>query len=99
MEWQLRIYDIDPDSFDEWVREWRDHVAPLRRALGFEIVGPWVERDATRFVWLLGHDGREGFQEADDRYYASPQRRALEPDPARHIRGIETRMLRDVDTT
>ena len=30
---------------------------PLRLASGFSVFGPWVEREASRFVWLLGYEG------------------------------------------
>ena len=32
-----------------------------------------------RFVWLLEYDG-DDYQAANDAYYASPERRALDPD-------------------
>jgi hypothetical protein len=85
MEWQLRIYTIREGEFDEWVQEWSAHVAPLRRGLGFDVLGPWVDREQRTFVWLLGYDREEGFAAADERYYASEERHAIDPDPARHI--------------
>ena len=97
MDRQLRIYTIEDGAFDEWVREWSEHVAPLRRRLGFEIEGPWIDRSESTFVWLLGYDGPDTFDVADRRYYESPERRSIDPDPARHIASIETRMLRDLE--
>src|SRR6185436_3656895 len=41
VEWQLRIYEIEDGELDAWIAEWREHVAPLRRRLGFRILGPW----------------------------------------------------------
>ena len=79
MQWQLRRYVVrDVDAF---AREWREHVLPLRRAHGFEILGPWIADDG-RFVRIIGHDDLE---RADAAYYASPERAAIDPDPARHI--------------
>lgn len=94
MDWQLRIYEIEPGEIGTWIDEWRTHVAPLRRRHGFRLLGPWV--DGCTFVWLLGYDGEDGFDAADTRYYASPERRSIEPDPARHIVSSDTRMLREV---
>ena len=94
MEWQLRIYTINDGALQDWLEEWRAHVAPLRRRLGFRVVGPWV--DDNTFVWLLGYDGEDGFAAADARYYVSPERTSIEPDPARHIAKAEQRALRDV---
>jgi hypothetical protein len=83
MEFQLRDYTIEPGRLDDFVREWHEVVLPLRVAMGFSVLGPWIERDASRFVWLIGYDGDIGA--ADEAYYASAERRAIDPDPARHV--------------
>jgi len=86
MEVTFRLYDIEPEALDEWAREWREHVVPLRRAAGFEILGGWPIRETSQFAWVLAYAGEEGFDAADERYYTSPERVALDPDPARHVR-------------
>lgn len=72
----------------EWLEEWRQNVLPLRRRFGFDVLGAWVSE--STFVWLLGHDA--DYDAADRAYYESDERRALDPDPARHI--AEPRELR-----
>ena len=83
--YQLRVYGIKDGELDEWVAEWRDCVLPLRRAHGFDVLGPWIVRDENRFVWIIGHDD---FDAANQAYYESPERQSLDPDPARHL--VET---------
>jgi hypothetical protein len=56
---------------------------PLRRQFGFEILAAWASNEDDTFVWVVGHDG--DFAAADREYYASPERAAVDPDPARHI--------------
>jgi hypothetical protein len=85
MQWELRIYRAKPGMLDDFVREWRERVLPLRRAHGFEVIGPWVTDD-EQFVWIIGH---EDLAAADAAYYASPDRAALEPDPARYLADAE----------
>ena len=97
MEAQLRIYTVKPGELDEWIAEWSQEVAPLRRRFGFHVLGPWVDEETRTFVWVLEYDGEDGFAAADARYYGSDERRALDPDPARHLEAIETRLLRRVD--
>ncbi len=80
--YQLRVYRIRDGELDDWIAEWREHVLPLRRAQGFEVLGPWVVGAENRFVWIVGH---EDFESANEAYYASPERRAFDPDPARHL--------------
>lgn len=87
--WQLRDYKIKPGEINEWIKEWRTHIAPLRRSFGFEVIGAWLERDADRFIWLIRYRGERSFEEADAAYYSSPERKAVSPDPARHIAHAE----------
>lgn len=83
---QLRDYRIRAGELDRFVDEWRSQLAPLRQSLGFEIPGAWTIPDEQRFVWLLSHpDGWDAFEAADAAYFASPQRKAFDPDPARLI--------------
>jgi hypothetical protein len=90
--WQLRLYRVKDGELDDWVREWRELVLPLRRAQGFDVRGPWLAADG-RFVWMIG---RDDFEAANEAYYASPERTALDPDPARHLAGVETVLLEEL---
>jgi hypothetical protein len=87
--WQLRMYRVVPGELEAFVREWREHVRPLRESLGFEVLGPWVGED-DRFVWIIGHEELEA---ADAAYYASPERAALDPDPARLLADVQTMVM------
>jgi hypothetical protein len=89
---QLRLYTVKPGAMDSWIAEWHEHVRRLRLAHGFAIVGPWVGEDGETFAWILGHDG--DFEAADEAYYASDERRALDPDPARHLAEAKTWFMR-----
>ena len=64
MKFQLREYTIEEGTLDDFVREWREHVLPLRVAMGFSVLGPWVDRETSRFVWIVGFDG--DFDAADE---------------------------------
>ncbi len=94
MATQLREYVIVDGALDQFVEEWRTQLAPLRRSLGFGIDGAWTVPGEHRFVWLLSHPGGwDAFEEADRRYFASPERAAIRPDPARLIQEQVTRRL------
>jgi hypothetical protein len=80
-----------------WLEEWHEQVRPLRLAHGFSIAGPWVGDDGKTFAWILGHD--EDFDAADDAYYASDERRGLDPDPARHLADTRTWFMRSPSRT
>jgi hypothetical protein len=91
VEFQLRMYRVKPGAMEQWLEEWRDGVLPLRRRHGFSVLGPWVVREESRFVWIVGHDG--DFAAADRAYYDSPERAALDPPPTRHLDEITTLMM------
>jgi len=98
MATQLRDYRIRAGELDRFVDEWRAGVAPLRRAAGFEIAGAWTIPEEDRIVWLLVHPGEwDAFGEADAAYYASPERAALVPDPARLIEEQHNVRLTEVE--
>ena len=81
---QLRMYTIKPGEMGDWLEEWGRLIAPLRRRHGFEIVGAWTT-EADQFIWILRYAGPRTWEQADAGYYASPDRAAMQPDPARHI--------------
>jgi hypothetical protein len=81
---QLRRYRIKSGRVEQFAEEWRDGVAPLRERYGFRVQG-WLVKDGDKFIWLLEHQDQESFEAADAAYYASAQRQALRPDPARLI--------------
>lgn len=97
MELILRIYTITPGEMTEWVEEWRAQVLPLRRRLGFHVLGAWVSEETSTFTWLLGYDGPDGLAAANAAYYDSPDRAALDPDPARHIAEARELPVRALD--
>jgi NIPSNAP len=95
---ELRDYRITTGELDRWVDEWRRHIAPLRRALGFTIERAWTVDEGSRFVWLLSYPGDwEAFEAADRAYYDSPQRTSLDPNPARLIEDQVTSRLVEIE--
>ncbi len=87
------MYTIKPGELDEFAQEWGEKILPLRLQSGFRVLGPWVIDETNQFIWILEHDGN--FDIADSRYYDSPDRKKMNPDPARHIQKNEHWMLRE----
>lgn len=96
MEIQLRDYRILDGQMDEWISRWSAGVVPIREAIGFEILGAWADRANSRFVWLVGYSGADGFAAAEERYHASPERLALFPEPSELIEAATLDMVDDV---
>jgi hypothetical protein len=86
MATQLRDYRIVSGALDQFVEEWRTRLWPIRLGLGFTLDGAWVDADQGRFLWMISYPGDwEAFASADRAYHDSPERAALDPDPARFI--------------
>jgi NIPSNAP len=99
-QYQLREYDVKPGEMDEFVKEWREIIYPLRLKFGFAVVGAWRVDGDARFVWILKWDhASKTFEQADKEYYDSDERKAIQPPPTRHLARIETRMMTDAAPT
>ena len=90
---QLRMYRAKEGELDAFVREWRETILPLRLRFGFTVEGVWVIPPKGEFIWILSYDGPEGFEARDAAYYASAERKAVTPDPARHLASVDTRLM------
>jgi hypothetical protein len=82
---QLRDYTIRPGQLDTFVELWTTHVRPLRKKKGFVIEGAWKIPTEERFVWIVSYDGPDGWEPANHKYYESPERKAMDPDPSSFI--------------
>ncbi|HVD31555.1 MAG TPA: NIPSNAP family protein [Methylomirabilota bacterium] len=96
MEYQLRHYRIRAGHMDQFVDAWVRGVYPLRRRFGFTFAGAWRVEGSDEFVWIIGYDGPEGFAAADEKYYASDERKRISPDPAQFIEAPLNLMMRSV---
>ena len=84
MRAQVRIYRTRPGEVEAFAAEWRESVVPLRRRFGFTVEHAWASADDDTFVWVVGFAG-DDWEAAERAYYESPERAALDPDPARRI--------------
>ncbi len=95
-EYQLRIYRIKPGMMAEFVEGWRKHIVPIREQLGFKVLYAFEHEQNNEFIWLLSHEGAEGFAAADAAYYASPARNSLTWSPTQYLEGTELRLLKSI---
>jgi hypothetical protein len=80
----------------QWLDEWKSKIVPLRVAHGFKVLGAWTVDDTDQFIWIISYDGPRSWKEAEADYYASPERKALDPDPARHLAQTGARLMTSV---
>jgi len=96
-EYQLRMYQVTSGRMDEFLSIF-PQVVEARRAVGFDVIGAWTVPEENRFVWIISTDAPGGIEERSKAYYASAQRRAIEPEPARLFDVIETKIMKPVPT-
>ena len=92
MEHQIRRYRIVDGRMDEFVEFFETQLVPLRERFGFRRESSWTLDDTHEFMWIVGHDGDEGFAAAEAAYYSSPDRDAVTPDPLDFIAEVNTSM-------
>lgn len=88
--WELRIYTINRGRLDDFVNAWLTGVYPLRIEHEFQIPAAWLIRENNQFVWILGYDGPEPWEDKQAAYYDSDARRSLGVDPLDMIAHGET---------
>jgi NIPSNAP len=93
VKFQLREYTVKPGEMQEWLGEWRSKIVPLRERHGFEVLGAWTVDSTDQFIWIISYSGPKSWEEANDDYYSSPERKAMDPDPARHLAKTDTRFM------
>ena len=84
---QLRDYRVKPGELDRFVEVWRTKVRPLREQKGFVVEGAWRIPSEDRFVWVVSYEGPLTWDAANRSYSESPERKAMEPDPASFLLG------------
>jgi len=79
--WELRIYTINRGQLDDFVAAWLAGPYPIRTEQGFEIPAAWVSRENNQFIWIVGYDGPESWEEKQAAYYESASRTSVDVDP------------------
>ena len=86
---QLRLFTINRGKLDSFVHAWKQGVYPLRQKHGFLIPAAWTIEETNQFVWIVIYDGPESWETKEAEYYASDERRTMNPDPAQWIARVE----------
>lgn len=89
MRAQLRIYTINRGELQQFAKEWREKVFPLRVQHGFAVEGAWTIESTNQFVWIISMEGEQDWEAKERAYYSSAERRSMDPNPARLIARAE----------
>ncbi|MGC8967764.1 MAG: NIPSNAP family containing protein [Thermus sp.] len=87
MRVQMRRYTLKEGAKEGFQKVFLETILPLRRALGFQVLGAyWLSE--REFLWFVAH---EDFEEAEKAYYEHPERKKV--DPRAYLEEIETRFV------
>ena len=81
----LRLYTINKGIMADLVKGWTEGAYPLHLKHGFKINKTGVIEETNQFFWILSYDGLENWDAKQAACYDSPERAALDPDPAQFI--------------
>ena len=79
--WELRIYTINRGQLDAFVAAWLQGPYPIRTGQGFQIPAAWISRENNQFIWIVGYDGPESWDDKQSAYYSSAARASIDVDP------------------
>ena len=90
---QLRRYRVRTEDWDEFVALFFEHIVPARKALGFQVDGPWGDRSDGTFAWVVSHEAPDGWDAVERAYYESPERASVPRDPRELLLEVDTKVL------
>lgn len=96
MKTQIRYYTINKGMLQQWAKEWRELIKPLREKLGFKIECAYTIEATNQFVWVMSYDGPEDWDKLDRAYHQSDERKAFSPDPGRMLARVEQYFIEPV---
>jgi len=90
---QLRIYTINKGQLEQFALEWSQKLKPLREKIGFRVLGAWTVADTNQFIWIMALDDVQNWESLDAAYFASQERKTMQPDPGRLIARMENHFV------
>ena len=96
MPLQMRTYTINRGALHDFAQEWAQTIKPLREKIGFDIPAAWTVAETNQFIWLMHHSSPETWDSLDQAFHQHPERRAMNPNPARHIARMENHFIETV---
>ncbi|WGX95833.1 NIPSNAP family protein [Nocardioides sp. L-11A] len=99
MQLRLRTYTLRAGREAEFIEKWNDTLVPLRREVGFDVVGSWFSPQTREFVWIVGWSGAGDYDAAEQDYYDSPLRAQVTWDAADYVEAVDVRPVEDVFTS
>lgn len=98
---EMRTYQMSLSGRAEFLRAFRESVAPLLPRLGFKLVAAWVTQigphSSVDFIWLLEFEDLAHREKAFNALHADPDFQAAAKKLRPHLVDINVRIMQPVD--
>jgi len=94
---QIRVYTINRDMMDSWVKLFKEKLLPIHKKCGIPVERAWVNIDRSEFIWVRSFSTADEISIKEAEYFATPERKALGDLPRTHIAKVEVRVVESVD--
>jgi len=88
---QVRIYTINRDMLDSWIKLFNEKIVPTSAQYGVRVIGAWVNRPQNEFIWVRTFETDDTLK----KYETSPERGTYVNDTGSHIAKTEVRTVTD----
>lgn len=88
-----RTYTINEGMMDSYLELYNKQIVPNHRKHGIQVFGAWVDREKNQVVWIRVFESREERKRQLDIYEVSPERDAVFPIAAYHMKHHEVKIL------
>lgn len=90
-----RTYTINEGMMDSYLALYNKQIVPNHRKHGIQVLGAWVDREKNQVVWMRVFESRAERKRQLDIYEVSPERDAVFPIAAYHMKHHEVKILDD----
>ena len=90
---QLRIYTVNRGMMDQWVKHFKETVAPIQEKVGIKIEGMWVNQDKNQFIWIRTYADEADQKAKEEAFYNSPEWEAVKDHTRSHLARLDVHTM------
>ena len=94
---ELRIYDVLPGQWENWVGIFSKKIMPIYIREGAKVAACWRDRESGQFVWIRAFESEEHRTKVSDAVVNSKEFQDLRPQFSTMVKVLEVRTLEPTD--
>ena len=93
---QLRIYTVNRDMMDQWVKLFTETLGPIQEKGGIKVDGMWVNEDKNQFIWIRSFASAEDVKSKEAAFNESQEWKAIVDHAASHLARTDVHTMEPV---